>query len=379
MKKGFTTKAALFFNVTALSLCVTGSSLFAASSGTSLLKAKQEAEAQGYIFPATHDEIVAVAKKEGKLSVLAPLQPKTLKAMIEGFKKRHPFIEVFAEEITGPDSHQRFLLESKAGKATGWDVFNMAPEFYPEYIPHIKRFDLLGMAVQNVLAIAPAMIDPKNRTIISLATTIYGVGYNKSLVPDSRVPKSWQDFLKPEFKGKKFLVDVRPTGFANFVPGLGEEWMVDYARKIAVQEPVWTRGSSRGFVSLMAGERGLFLLPFYQSCLRSREKDPSGSLQCKLIEPVPAMLRNFNAVANTARSPYAGLLWLEFQASPEGQQIIDEYDGLNSFIYAPNSGMAKATQGKNLSLSSWDTVQNTGKWEQMAFKALGFPRGDDAK
>ena len=155
--------------------------------------------------------------------------------------------------------------------------------------------------------------------------------------------------------------------------------MVDYARKIAVQEPVWVRGSSRAFVSITAGEQALFLLPFYQSCLRAREKDPSGSLQCRLIEPVPAMFRNFNAIANTARNPYSGLLWFEFQASAEGQRIIDEYDGLNSFIYAPNSGMAKATQGKKLSLSSWDTVQNTGKWEQMAFKALGFPRGEDGK
>jgi hypothetical protein len=52
---------------------------------------------------------------------------------------------------------------------------------------------------------------------------------------------------------------------------------------------------------------------------------------------------------------------------------------LNSFIYAPNSGMAKATQGKKLSLNSWGTIQNTGEWEQMAFKALGFPRGEDGK
>jgi ABC-type Fe3+ transport system substrate-binding protein len=379
MKKTFTRKFELLLSVTALSLCVTGSTVLAASSSTSLSKAKQQAEAEGYVFPATHDEIVAGAKKEGKLRVLAPLQARTFKAMINAFKKYYPFVDVSPEEIQGPDSHQRFLLELKAGKVREWDVFNMAPEFYSEYIPYIKKFDLLGMAQQNILAIPPAMVDPKYRTIVSLATTIYGVGYNKNLIPEDKLPKSWEDFLKAEFKGKKFLVDVRPTGFANFVPGLGEEWMVDYARKIAGQDPVWTRGSSRGFVSVTTAEYPLFLLPFYQSCLRSKEKDPTGSVQCKLIEPVPAMLRNFNAVANTARSPNASLLWLEFQASPEGQQIIDEYDGLNSFIYAPNSGMAKATQGKKLSLNSWDTVQNTGKWEQMAFKALGFPRAGDGK
>ena len=167
IKKPFISKGQFFLFVTALGLWATGSSLFAASSSTSLLKAKQEAEAQGYVFPATHDEIVAGAKKEGKLRVLAPLQARTLKAMINAFKKYYPFVDVSAEEITGPDSHQRFLLELKSGKATEWDVFNMAPEFYPDYIPHIKKFDLLGMAQQNVLAIPPAMVDPKYRTIVS--------------------------------------------------------------------------------------------------------------------------------------------------------------------------------------------------------------------
>jgi iron(III) transport system substrate-binding protein len=379
MQESFSRITKLVFAFTAVTLWITGSSLFAASAATSVLKAKQEAEAQGYVFRTTHEEIVSEAKKEGKLRVLTSLQSKTFKAMAASFKRHYPLIEVSGEEIIGPDSHQRFLLEAKAGTATGWDAFNMAPEFYPEYMPHIKKFDLLGMALQKVLAIPPAMIDPKYRSVISLATTIYGVGYNRNLIPENKVPKNWEDFFKTEFKRKKFLVDVRPTGFANFVPALGEERMMNYARNIALQEPVWTRGSSRGFVSLTAGEHGLFLLPFYQACLRSREKDPSGSLQCKLIEPVPAMLRNFNGIANTARNPYSGLLWFEFQASAEGQKIIDEYDGLNSFIYAPNSGMAKATQGKKLSLNSWGTIQNTGEWEQMAFKALGFPRGEDGK
>ena len=379
MQRSFSRMAKLVFDFTAIGLWMTGSSLFAASADTWVLKAKQEAEAQGYVFPATREEITLAAKKEGKLRVLTSLQPRTFRAMIASFRKHYSFIEVSAEEITGPDSHQRFLLERKADRATDWDVFNMAPEFYPEYMPHIKKFELLGMAQQNVLAIPPAMIDPKNHSVISLATTIYGVGYNRSLIPEDRVPKAWEDFLRPEFNGKKFLVDVRPTAFANFVPALGEQWMMNYTRNIGLQEPVWTRGSSRGFVSITAGEKALFLLPFYQACLRSKEKDPSGSLQCKLIEPVPAMLRNFNAIANTARNPYSSLLWFEFQASAEGQKIVDEYDGLNSFIHAPNSGMAKATQRKKLSLNSWNTIQNTGKWEQMAFKALGFPRGEEGK
>src|SRR6187399_1755324 len=129
MKRAFSRMAKLVVDFTTLGLWITGSTLFAASTDTSVLK----------------------TKKEGKLRVLTSLQSRTFRAMIASFRKHYSFIEVSAEEITGPDSHQRFLLERKADRATDWDVFNMAPEFYPEYMPHIKKFDLLGMALQNVL------------------------------------------------------------------------------------------------------------------------------------------------------------------------------------------------------------------------------------
>lgn len=44
-----------------------------------LLKAKQQAEAKGYIFLTNHDEIVEKAKKEGKLRVLSSQQSVTIK------------------------------------------------------------------------------------------------------------------------------------------------------------------------------------------------------------------------------------------------------------------------------------------------------------
>jgi hypothetical protein len=39
---------------------------FAASPNPAVVKAKQDAEAKGYIFSTARDEIVAMAKKEGK-------------------------------------------------------------------------------------------------------------------------------------------------------------------------------------------------------------------------------------------------------------------------------------------------------------------------
>src|SRR5512145_1957105 len=105
-----------------LSLCIPGSVTFAASSSAALLKAKKDAEAKGYIFETSRDEIVAKARKEARLRVLSTMDLSVIKALRDGFKKKYAFIDVRAEELGSVDENQRFLLEIKAGTARGWDV-----------------------------------------------------------------------------------------------------------------------------------------------------------------------------------------------------------------------------------------------------------------
>ena len=88
---------------------------FAATASSALLKAKQEAEAKGYVFFTNRDEILSKAKNEGKLRVLTSLKGST-KATTEAFRKRYPFIDLHEEVLTAGDAVQRFLLEVKAGE-----------------------------------------------------------------------------------------------------------------------------------------------------------------------------------------------------------------------------------------------------------------------
>ena len=75
--------------------------LFAATPSPAVLKAKQEAEAKGYVFFTDRDEIVAKAQKEGKLRVITSMEPETAKASLAAFKKRYPFIDLSIQPITG--------------------------------------------------------------------------------------------------------------------------------------------------------------------------------------------------------------------------------------------------------------------------------------
>ena len=231
----------------------------AATAAPAATKAKQEAEANGYAFELSHDDIVSKAKREGKLRIMTSLESEKLKPVAEAFRKKYPFIDLRAEEIGGTDTYQRMLLEMKAGMARGWDVNFIAGDFYDEYLPHQKRFDILGMAQQRILQIPVGMIDPVNRNIVAYTTNTMIVTYNKNLLAEEKVPSQWEEFLKAEFNGRKFLADIRPQFTSALVPAWGIEKTLAFAKKISAQNPVWVGGHSRAIGSLSIGEHGVYL------------------------------------------------------------------------------------------------------------------------
>jgi hypothetical protein len=353
-----------------------GARLYAASAG--LANAKKQAEAKGFIFEENRAEIIAKAKQQGgKIRALSSLDPELFPHMTGSFKKKYPFLDVTMVEITGLDANERFLLELKAGIVKDFDVVQLSPERYPEYLPYTKKFNILGMAEQGVLDIEPKMVDPKNRSVVSLATVLFVGAYNKNLLPADKVPTTWDGFLKPEFQGRKMMVDIRPIMYSTFAAcpdqGMGVEWMVNYAQKIRAQQPIWVRGYSRTLTSMNSGEYALHSGVYYHTVVRQMQKTPQNNLDLKFIEPVPATLFEAEMVLNSSRNPYGGLLFLEYQASAEGQKIIDEREPLKASLHFPGSVAAKQLKGKKVCLNGYDTLQQSSSWEKMAVEAFGFP------
>ncbi len=350
--------------------------LYAAAPTPQLLKAKQDAEAKNYIFETSRDEIIAKAKKEGKLRVISSLEVENLKPVSEAFKKKYPFIDIRAEEIAGTDSYQRMILEMKSGTARGWDVNYMTTDFYDDYLPHQKKFDVLGMAQQGVLQIPLGMIDPVNRNTVSYTTNTQVVAYNKTLISEDKVPNTWEDFLKPEYKGRKFLVDIRPQEVANLVPAWGLEKTLQFARGVAAQNPIWIRGHSRSLAAMIAGEYPMLLGANLNSTKRAMEKDKTNSLDFKVVEPVPLRIGNHESVFANAASPYAGLLWLEFVAGPEAQNIINrDYSGS---VFVSGTTPYQLTQGKKVTLLAWEYAPQLQELQKKVFEAYGFPKAEPA-
>ena len=350
---------------------------FAASTAAELQK--KEARPEGYTFIADRAEILAKAKKEGALRVLAEMQPANIKASTAAFMNKYPFIKLHIEQITGTDSAQRNILEIKSGTAKEWDIVHLSTDFYSEYLPYLWKVDVLGMARKGVLQIPVPMIDPKNRNVAALFTRFQVTAYNSNLVPAESLPKAWEDLLKPELKGRKFAADIRPTEIAGLVPTWGLERTLEFARKIAAQEPIWVRGANRTLASMMAGEVPMMIGPNFGSVKRTQAKDLAGVLRYVLVEPVPVRLTMEEGIQLSSQHRHAALLWIEWMASPEAQKLTDEHEPFDSSVHVRGGAVQRELKGKKLSEVGWEHHQNMEQWQAKIFEAYGFPKQDQTK
>lgn len=348
---------------------------FGAAPNDAVLKAKREAESNGYIFVASREEILAKAKKEGRLRSVSGISGSALKPMVEAFKKKYPFIDAQVVEIEGTAAYQRFLLELKAGPSNRWDSTYLPYDNYKAFLAYQMKFDILGMVSAGILNIHPRMVDPVNRNTVSANTIANVAVYNRKLIAEAKVPSKWEDFLKPEFKGRRFAADIRPSSVAALVPAWGLDATLDFARKLAAQEPVWVTGGTRAITVLQAGEAALGLAVQQSSIKRVQAKDPTSVVGYKIVEPVPVrVVSRIDGVLQMAEHPHAALLWLEFHASPEGQKVLEDFGPFQASVFTPGSGTEKETKGKKLSEVDWDHLAKLDEYEAKIVEAYGFPR-----
>ena len=121
-------------------------------------------------------QFIAKAKEEGRVRVLSNMDPENIESLRKAFMKQYPFIDARAERISGvEEERQRFALELQAGRSN-WDVFEVAQELYQDFLPQLKKFDILGMARLGVLQLPNEIIDPTNRNVVSTSpSTIYSL------------------------------------------------------------------------------------------------------------------------------------------------------------------------------------------------------------
>jgi iron(III) transport system substrate-binding protein len=321
MKTGRLRAPAFLFICAGLALSAGQAKVFAQSFNLPALK--QEAAKRKQIF-LTRAEILAGAKKEGKLKVVPGFTKDGIPIMVDAFKKKYPFIkDITWDVVTGTVATQRELMALAAGtKRT--DVLNVSSAVLDTYVDRhlMKAYDFKGMARAGELKIPLNMVQG---FMVWTGNSISIIAYSTRVVPPDKAPKNWNDCLDPQWKGR-VAVDTRGRYLARVYPAWSEEQLLDFAKKLKENDPKWVRGQTSTMPRLTSGELALFCGANLHSTNRVLIDDPSAPIKITVPEPVGMTTGDHAAIYTKAENPHAGLLWIEFTASKEGQEVRDSFN-----------------------------------------------------
>jgi iron(III) transport system substrate-binding protein len=181
-------------------------------------------------------KLVAAGKKEGKAVIYGSLESDTAEAVFNAFKKRTG-IEVEYWRASATKVMDRALSEFRAGKPL-FDIIltndNPMQIMLKEGI--FAKYDSPSAKDFTKDSIDPNL-GPRYRNVI------IGVVYNKDVIKPADAPKSLEDLVKPQYRGKLVMPDpTQHTTTTQWVASLdklmGKEKADKFIRDLAAQKPV---------------------------------------------------------------------------------------------------------------------------------------------
>lgn len=263
-------------------------------------------------------DVLAQAKKEGRVSWYTTVSVPEANQFVEMFQKQYPFIKVD-------------LLRSGAGALVNRIMSEYGARNYaPDVLQGVtSRGGLRALRQRGILAKyesaefkhLPADFKDKNGLWASPTLNTFVPVYNKRMVKPDDVPKTYDDLLKPFWRGKQILNDSENfEWFDGLLRYWGKEKGLAYFRRLAQQEQVFQRGA-RGRIQLVAaGEFPLTIGygPHAQSFISQ-----GAPIEWIPMEPVVVIL-NTVSLAAKAPHPAAAKLFIDFLFSKPAQLKLRE-------------------------------------------------------
>lgn len=266
-------------------------------------------------------QLLAGARKEGKVVYYGSGNVRDNQELIRGFKKSYPFIEV---EYSGGGgsrvvqrTHTEFVAKHYVVDVVNANAFRM---------PTLLKLGVLGKYESpHQRDLAKELVDPKG-VLSPLYTTAIAIGYNTAQVKPQQVPKSYSDLLKIEWKGRKMALDTEAhSWFMGILGTMGEKKGLQYARRLAAQELIRRRGHTLMAQLLAVGEYVIQVEAYLHVLIGLKQK--GAPVNYVITDPVILRPPSALALAKKAPHPHAAALFIDYMLGPdEGQEIIAGQD-----------------------------------------------------
>jgi ABC-type Fe3+ transport system substrate-binding protein len=310
--------------------------------------------------------------KEGKVSWASNLVGEEVTALNKAFQKEFPFIkQVEYARMRGPEENEKLLSEMQAG-IFPFDMVHVGEDL-------ISRYEKLGFLIQpfdwtGFFGMDARMLHPK-RFGVAVGNSLLGIMYHKTKLPKEHLPKTWNDCVKPFFKDK-MATEVRPSPhFIELWAEKGEEWTLDYAKKIAANKPKWTSSGTAALTMVAAGEILLFCPTSYGTWYRQSSRNPNFPVGFLFPEgPVLGSRGLLLSPLKGAGSPHTAILLTGWIAS-KGLPILDT--GRESVFHPETKlGAEFKRAGREIKVMKWEDVAEADKRSKKILEVWGFPKAD---
>jgi iron(III) transport system substrate-binding protein len=259
------------------------------------------------------DQLYEKAKKEGKITLYAPLSAQAMTVIPPAFMKRFPGITVDHIDATSDKLIARVLAEQKGGRVLA-DVMSGALS----YLPQILDLKLPAPLVAPETGAYPAAL--KGELWVATDMQFYIAGWNTNLVKKGEEPKQYEDLANPKWKGNimgeprdyQLLIGFAKRKFKS------DEKALDLFKKIANNQVEFHRGHSQLAELLVAGQRAVcFTCYSHHFPQRVKKGAPIQPLLAEGVGEVGGSVM----VLRGAPHPNAALLWARWAISEEGQKV----------------------------------------------------------
>ena len=260
-------------------------------------------------------EVREKAEAEGRVVLYASMTTSDVKALVDGFKQLYPKIDAQFYRTGDSQLMEKVMTEGRAGKPL-WDVIAHTG-FYGHLLK--KRGMLEAYDSPERKFYRDAYKDPQ-AFWTSIYTTYAVFGYNTRLVPKASIPKSYEDLLKPEWKGQIGMEARAYEWFATAMRNMGgEEKGLAFMRRFAQQQPQPRSGRTLIAQLVGAGEFKASVTVYSQSY--EILKATGAPVEWVALDPVYASVHP-TGIAAKAPHPNAARLLMDFLLSKKGQEIL---------------------------------------------------------
>jgi iron(III) transport system substrate-binding protein len=285
-----------------------------------------------YSGPDRAQRLIDGARKEGQVTLYSSAALPDVNALIGPFEKKYG-VKVQVWRGSSEDIRYRAMTEYRGGR----HEVDVAETAGSDMEPLVREHLLREIATPVSAELIPQATFPHHRWIATRLVVFTGA-YNTDLIRAADLPKRYDDFRAPKWKGKLGIEAEDARWFMAIVNAMGEQKGMRLFRDIVAANGMSVRKGHTLLANLVAtGEVPFALTPY--SYKVDQLKAEGAPIEALYLPPVVA-LPTGAGVFQKAPHPFAAMLLVDFFLT-EGQQILANREGVptNPKVKPPPNGL----------------------------------------